>query len=519
MVASARDRMVDSYTYYLTTCIIGLLMFSCVGPLHPPSQSSAPHFRFATETTTIDTGTHKIRIIADEHLKYPTRVRFIVSGTAFAPHDYAFATKPFVLHTPNYPKHHVKNIIKILAGTNQTDISLTVKKRIRCEIKTIQLNIENLNGNHETLQFNLKHIPPPCVVTIAGDGTAGANNGLNTLTQFNHPHGLVVNNLGEIYVSDGNHIIRKIKPDGVTTTVVGIPGTPGIFFDSPAGLVFDTSNNLYVADTDNHRIRKITSGGVVSTLADTSAGFNKPHGVAIDASGNIYVADTDNHRIRKITPTGMVSALAGSGPTVGAGSFLDHTLGTLARFGKPRGVVIDASGNIYVADTNNHRIRKITPAGMVSTLAGGGSPTVGVGAGSFLDHTTGTSARFNKPHGVAIDASGNIYVADTDNHRIRKITSGGVVSTLAGTGHSGFMDGAGTSAQFDSPRGIAVNSSGTIYVTDYNNHRIRKIITQSPTFNPICTNGIASTIKLSVANIEKCVSCNSGFSLNGEICR
>ncbi len=148
-------RMINTYTYYLATCLTGLLVFSCTGPPNllnkSPLQSSIAHFRFATEETIIDTGAHKIRIRANEILKYSRRVRFVVSGTAFAPRDYAFATKPFVLHTPNYPNHHVKNIIEMPAGTNQIDISLTVKKQLRCEIKTIQLSIENLDGNMETL--------------------------------------------------------------------------------------------------------------------------------------------------------------------------------------------------------------------------------------------------------------------------------------------------------------------------------------------------------------------------------
>uniref|UniRef100_UPI003743F19A hypothetical protein n=1 Tax=Psychroflexus aurantiacus TaxID=2709310 RepID=UPI003743F19A len=202
--------------------------------------------------------------------------------------------------------------------------------------------------------------------------------------------------------------------------------------------------------------------GSTSGFADgtgRSAQFSKPYGVAVDASGTVYVADYNNHRIRKTTPAGVVSTLAGS--TQG---FADGT-GSSAQFSKPYGVAVDASGNVYVADFNNHRIRKTTPAGVVSTLAGSTS--------GFADGT-GSSAQFSKPYGVAVDASGNVYVADFNNHRIRKTTPAGVVSTLAGS-TQGFADGTGSSAQFNYPIGVAVDASGTVYVADANNHRIRKI--------------------------------------------
>jgi len=214
---------------------------------------------------------------------------------------------------------------------------------------------------------------------------------------------------------------------------------------------------------------------VVSTLAGRGTGgfangagtwarFNYPTGVAVDSAGNVYVGDEGNHRIRKITAAKVlvVSTIAGSA-TAG---FRDGT-GTSARFHTPHGMAVDSSGNVYVADDDNHRIRKITAAGVVSTLAGSGT-------GGHRDGT-GTAAQFNRPYGVALDTSGNVYVADSHNHRIRKITAAGEVSTIAGSGTGGHRDGTGTSAQFNNPRGVAVDTSGNLYVADMGAQRILKI--------------------------------------------
>lgn len=213
---------------------------------------------------------------------------------------------------------------------------------------------------------------------------------------------------------------------------------------------------------------------IVSTLAGnsvagstdatgTTASFNNPQKVAVDAAGNAYVADRSNHKIRKITPTGVVSTFAGSGT---AGS-TDGT-GTAASFNNPYGVAVDANGNVYVADASNHKIRKITPAGVVSTFAGSGT--------SGNTEGTGTAATFSSPYGVAVDANGNVYVADRSNNKIRKITSEGVVSTFAGSGTLGDADSFyGPSASFRYPVDIAVDADGNVYVADNQNSRIRKI--------------------------------------------
>ncbi|MCF6212989.1 MAG: SMP-30/gluconolactonase/LRE family protein, partial [Flavobacteriaceae bacterium] len=319
------------------------------------------------------------------------------------------------------------------------------------------------------------------VNTLAGSGTAGFADGTGTAAQFNSPFGVAVEGSGIIYVADQtNNRIRKITPAGVVTTLAG-SGTAGFAdatgtaaqFNHPVGIAVDGAGIIYVADQNNNRIRKITPAGVVTTLAGsgiagfadgtgTAAQFNHPAGIAVDASGIVYVADQTNNRIRKITPAGVVTTLAGSG-TAG---FADAT-GTAAQFNQPIGIAVDASGLVYVADLSNNRIRKITLAGVVSTLAGSG--TAGFSDG------TGTAAQFNIPAGIAVDGAGTIYVADFLNNRIRKITPAGVVTTLAGS-TAGFADGTSTAAQFNGPAGIVVDGSDAIYVSDQLNSRIRKII-------------------------------------------
>jgi sugar lactone lactonase YvrE len=245
-------------------------------------------------------------------------------------------------------------------------------------------------------------------------------------------------------------------------------------FYKPMGIAIDSSGNVYVADSGNNLIRKITFNGIVTTLAGsgkkgsangigTAASFFQPSGVAVDTSGNVYVADQNNCMIRKITPTGVVTTLAGRDGVYGS----TNATATAALFKGPSGVAVDSFGNVYVADDGNNLIRKIDSYGLVTTLAGSGH--------RGFKNGKGIDASFNSPGGIAVDSSGNLYVSDAGNKRIRKITSSGMVTTLAGSGNRGFKNGKRTIASFFWPAGVAVDKSGNVYVADIINQLIRKI--------------------------------------------
>ena len=325
------------------------------------------------------------------------------------------------------------------------------------------------------------------VTTLAGSGVAGFGDGAGTIAQFNDPVGLATDEHGNVYVADqANQRIRKIISTGFVSTFAG-SGTEGFTegslsmaqFDAPVGVVMDAQGNAYVADFNNERIRKISSSGTVSTFAgnDTAgykdgnggaAQFNGPIAVGTDLSGNVYVAEAYNNLIRKITAAGIVSTLAGNGlPGFANGN------GTAAQFQFPNALVTDSLGNVYVADGDNNCIRKISPAGVVSTFAGGG----GDERPGFSDDI-GTAALFNLPDGITMDPKGNIYVADENNNCIRMISPAGVVTTLAGSSKAGFADGMGNAALFNAPQGLAIDTQGNIYVSDGLNNKIRMITVQ-----------------------------------------
>jgi len=339
------------------------------------------------------------------------------------------------------------------------------------------------------------------VTTLAGTaGTTGTTDGSGAGALFNGPSGVATDGSGNVFVADThNHTIRKVTAAGVVTTFAGTAGTSGskdgtgitAQFNFPEGVAVavDASGNLlvYVADTQNNTIRKITSNGTVSTLAGSAgtsggkdgtgaqASFSGPSSVAVDANGNVFVADTFNNTIRMVTSAGVVTTLAG---TAGSSGSTDAT-GSAARFNAPSGVAVDKNGNVYIADKGNQTIRMITPAGVVSTPAGSAGSASGANG-------TGSQARFSSPAAVAVDGNLNVYVADSANDTIRKITSAGVVTTIAGVApgggatSSGSADGTGFTARFNGPLGVAVDSSGNVFVADTGNSTIRQGVPGAP---------------------------------------
>ena len=349
--------------------------------------------------------------------------------------------------------------------------------------------------------FGQANYPTPYTfTTLAGLAVvAGSADGTNGAARFNGPGGVAVDTNGNVYVADfGNDTIREVTPVGtnwVVTTLAGLAGSPGSAngagsaarFNGPNGVAVDSAGNLYVADSGNNTIREVTPVGtnwVVTTLAgglvpgsadgtNSAARFNYPCTVTLDTNGNLYVADSGNDTIRKMTPVGtnwVVTTLAG---LAGSAGRADGT-NSAARFNYPYGLALDSAGNIYLGDAQNNTVRKVTPVGtnwVVTTLAGlAGSPGCADG--------TNSAARFFVVGGGAVDSAGNVYVVDYYNATIREVSPVGtnwVVTTVAGiAGWDGSTDGTGSDASFNNPNGIVMDSAGNLYVPDYGNDTIRK---------------------------------------------
>lgn len=343
-------------------------------------------------------------------------------------------------------------------------------------------------------------ISPTGLLTIlAGGATCGGADGKGTAASFDSRLAITVDASGSVYVGGGG-TIRKITPDGSVTTLAGITRNYGAAdgdaksarFSSISGIAVDAAGAIYVADAGSNvnsivgsRIRKLTLAGTVSTLAGGSAygsadgagavaTFSSLNGLTIDKQGNLFVADAGNHTIRKVTPAGTVSTLAGT-PSQLTPAAADG-VGAAARFNLPYGLAADGAGNVYVSDSNPglglNSVRKITSAAEVTTITGSY-------AGTGITDGPASEARFTRPEAIALQSDGTLFVADTGNQLIRKISTAGITSTLAGNpGHGSFLtsgDGSGTQATFFQPAGVAVGSDGVAYIADAVRNTIRRI--------------------------------------------
>ena len=325
---------------------------------------------------------------------------------------------------------------------------------------------------------------------------------------------MAVDGTGNVYIQDFSRI-RKVDASSIIDTIagggekgVGGDGVPaaGTFLDQPRGVAVDAAGNIYIAEWGRHRIRKIDTLGFIHTIAGTGeSGFSGdgvpatsamlafPLGVAVDTAGNVYIADALNHRIRRIDILGVIETIAGSGDGVSEENFTgdyggDSGPATGALLARPDDIAVDDMGNVYIADTFNHRIRKVDASGIIDTIAGTGE------IGFDGDGGPATEAWLDEPRGVATDGAGNLYIADAGNNRIRKVDATGTITTIAGTGGIG-VDGDGgpaTSALLASPGGVALDAAGNVFIADMVNHRIRKLtpgVTQEPVVNAVVNAG------------------------------
>jgi sugar lactone lactonase YvrE len=331
---------------------------------------------------------------------------------------------------------------------------------------------------------------PGTITTAAGTGQSGSSpdGGPATQTRLNAPGGLAVDPAGNLFIAEvHNSRVRKVSPEGIISTVAARLNVPQLMALDPAG-------NLFINERGANRMRKLSPAGVLTTVAGngragfsgdggpaTEARIQGPGGIAVDPAGNLFIADHNNHRIRKVSPDGLITTVAGSGPA-GQGngaSTGDGGLATEARLNGPCGLTLDRSGNLFFAEAGEvsghvgggYRVRRVSPDGIITTVAGSDAP------GFSGDGGPASQARLNTPVGIAVDTEGNLFIADSNNHRIRKVDVGGIISTLAGNGTSRYAgDGvAATATGLRWPVNLAVDAVGNLLITDFEGNRVLKL--------------------------------------------
>ncbi len=350
--------------------------------------------------------------------------------------------------------------------------------------------------------------------TIAGRGVG--NNEPGAQTQLAFPHGLAVDGAGNLYIADtSNHRILRVDAEGTITTFAGtrergFSGDRGpavqAQLNGPHGVAVDTDGNLYIADTLNYRIRRVDTEGTITTFAGTgekgNSGdgdpairtlLNDPYDVAVDTNGNLYIADTSSHRILRVDIAGTITTFAGTGDRGFSG---DGGPAVQALLNDPYGVAVDTDGNLYIADTLNHRIRRVDAEGTITTFAGTGDRGISGDGGPAVQ------ALLDRPRGVAADTDGNVYIAGAFNHRIRRVDTEGTIATFAGTGNRGFSGDGGPAvvARLNFPTRLAVDGAGNLYIADTDNHSIR-VLTRSSSHLPSPTNLTATAVSTTQINL------------------
>jgi uncharacterized protein (TIGR03437 family) len=360
----------------------------------------------------------------------------------------------------------------------------------------------------DTENHRIRHISPDGTIrTFAGNGIpgSGGDTGPAINASLQSPVSVAFDTTGNLYIADSlNHRIRKVSPDGIIRTIAGngIPDSDGdngpaiqASLKKPQSVTVDATGNLFIADSGNHRIRKVSSDGIIRTVAGGGPGFvpddvgpatdarlANPLGVAVDGSGNLFIAEAGKHRIRQVSPDGTIRTIAGNELPGFSG---DGVLAITASINKPHSVAVDSAGNLFLADTENHRIRKVSPDGNIQTVVGSGS------RGSFGDGGPATNAFLWQPVDIAVDRDGNMFIADSEINRIRKVSVDRTIQTVAGSGLFGFTgdNRPATSASLNRPRSVAVDSAGNLFIADTQNVRIRKVNRSDGIIQTVAGNG------------------------------